>query len=967
MTLGVRDGLAQSRVNAILVDSQGYVWFATWEGASRFDGRRWVGFGTPQGLPNPLVWCLAEGPGGVIWMGTHGGGLARVADEGIAVLAEPIGPRNPASHVFQIAFDGAGGMWVASDRGLLRSASARPAELAFEAPAGLGEGWLALPPLDANDDLLLVSAHGLARWREGQLELWGLPGAREDIEPGELRSLATRRGGLYAVHARALFELGLPVGPGDGPTRRSVAFDLPPGATFYDVCEDQDGRLWVATSAGLARVDGAGARWFTAADGLPDGWVRALAADPRGGLWIGTHQGGAAYLPSSGAELFTSRSGLGDGHAVALTALEAGRWLVATEAVGLYELGNGRPRLVPGSDRPPFQSLQRNLARDGQGRWWLGTDAGLYRAPAGALDLERARALGPEAGLPPGSARVLGLDPADRAVVACEDGRIFLSAAGGECLAALPFTLPSGIARDVAFLPDGSVWVGDARSLWRWRGEHLERLDAGPGLGPEPQPRRLLVDSRGALWMGTRFAGLARAVEPGAEEPRFERFTTRDGLASDGVFALLEEPGGTLLAGTHRGLQRLWPQERRLETIAELGELASGWIHDLALDGRGSLWVATANGVARVPLSPRRPPKPLPEVRFTRCSLAGRDLSLPAAGARELPLLSIAESESLLEVEYVAVDPLRGAELRYQTRLEGLGRAWSPPTRALEARYGRLPAGRYRLEVRCVAAEGGPPSEPARLTLEVLPPPWKRPGFLALALLAASGAAFGLHRARLARGLALERLRTRIAADLHDEVGAGLARIAISSEHARRAGLEEGQELMGEVAELARGLRGSMGEVLWAIDPRQDSLVLLVHRLRSFALDLLGDGGRELELRLPEERELERLHLSPDRRRHLTRIFQEALVNVARHARAGRVEVELGLGGGRMRLRVRDDGVGFDPALARGGQGLESLRRRARELGGELHVDSAPGRGSSLSFEAPLRASRSRTRRRGEP
>jgi ligand-binding sensor domain-containing protein len=104
-TWNVRDGLIQSRVNDVHRDTNGFVWFATWDGVSRFDGVQFTNFGTHEGLPNPLVWCVAEAPDHTLWLGTHGGGLARIADVGQAVIAEPEGDSNPARRVFEIAFD----------------------------------------------------------------------------------------------------------------------------------------------------------------------------------------------------------------------------------------------------------------------------------------------------------------------------------------------------------------------------------------------------------------------------------------------------------------------------------------------------------------------------------------------------------------------------------------------------------------------------------------------------------------------------------------------------------------------------------------------------------------------------------------------------------------------------------------------------------------------------------------------
>jgi signal transduction histidine kinase/streptogramin lyase len=955
----VRDGLAQSRVNDVQRDRLGYVWFATWEGASRFDGRSFVRFGAQEGLANPLVWCVAEAPAGEIWLGTHGAGLARIAPAGTAVLSDPFGPRNPARHVYEIAYDQDGRMWLASSEGLFVSASARPDELAFRRFDELGSDWFGRCFADAGGELWFVTPQELVHALGDAIERWPLAFGSGHADPGEVRGAAARgAGGAWVAFERQLFVLDLPAEGAAEVVPRLQPLELAPGTSLYDVAEDAAGRVWLATTSGLARVESERTRWFGAQQGLPEDWIRSVEPDV-GGLWIGTHQSGAAWLAESGVELYSARSGLGDGHAVELVPLGADGWLVTTEVAGVYALERGRVRPIPLSDRPPFDRIQQNLTWDRLGSWWVGTDAGIYRVRGPSFELERAEPVGAEAGLPPSATRMLGLDRAGRVVVGAEDGRLFASAPEQARFEPLPYALDRP-PRAVVELPDGSAWLTEGENLWRWRAGELEAIAPWPEEGDVPRPRVLLVDERGWLWVGTRFGGLAWTTEPSAEEPRFERLTARQGLASDVVFALAEEGEDGLLIGTGRGIQRLRVAARQLEAVGD-DATPQEWINDLALDAEGRLWVAAVYGVARIPLDARTTHASLPRVRFTRCNVAGADLPLPAGGALEVPDIAVAYSNSSVAVEYVAVDPVRGEDLLYQTRVEGLDDAWSAPERGLRAQFGRLAPGDYRLLVRALDPGTGATSEPSAIRIDVAPPWWQHPLVLALVLAASAALGWGAHRVHLGRQLALERMRTGIASDLHDDLGAGLASIAISSELARRAPQGEAQAVMGEVAELARDLRGSMSELVWAIDPRNDSLAEATLGMRHFASDLLAGDGTALAFRAPDETELARRPIAPDRRRQLALWFKEAVVNVARHAGASRVEIELVLEPAGLALSIRDDGRGFDPAAQHAGQGLHNLRRRARELGGSVAIESAPGKGCCVRLDVPLQRSRWRS------
>ncbi len=196
-------------------------------------------------------------------------------------------------------------------------------------------------------------------------------------------------------------------------------------------------------------------------------------------------------------------------------------------------------------------------------------------------------------------------------------------------------------------------------------------------------------------------------------------------------------------------------------------------------------------------------------------------------------------------------------------------------------------------------------------------------------------------------------LARQIALDLHDEVGSGLAQIAILSEVGRRDATPATASLLAESAELARGLRSAMADIVWAVDPRQDRLVDLVRRMRQTAFNLLEADSLAVDFQAPPDGDLERVGLAPDRKRHLLLVFKETLTNVARHAAATRVDVALQLADGTLELEVRDDGCGFDPAARYAGHGLGSLRQRAAEMGAALSIDSAAGRGTTVRLRVP--------------
>ena len=217
------------------------------------------------------------------------------------------------------------------------------------------------------------------------------------------------------------------------------------------------------------------------------------------------------------------------------------------------------------------------------------------------------------------------------------------------------------------------------------------------------------------------------------------------------------------------------------------------------------------------------------------------------------------------------------------------------------------------------------------------------------------GLAYLLYRRRVARLLEMERMRTRIATDLHDEIGSNLSLIAMASEVATSQAPSGDAKMNGWlslIASTSRETVDSMSDIVWAVNPDRDRLQDLTQRMRRVADDAFTARNIAFHFSAPT-READ-VPLGADTRREVFRIFKESVNNVVRHAACQRAEVEFSVSAGRLRLRVSDDGAGFEPAAASDGNGMASMRRRATNLGGELRVRSQCGAGTTITLTAPV-------------
>jgi signal transduction histidine kinase len=256
---------------------------------------------------------------------------------------------------------------------------------------------------------------------------------------------------------------------------------------------------------------------------------------------------------------------------------------------------------------------------------------------------------------------------------------------------------------------------------------------------------------------------------------------------------------------------------------------------------------------------------------------------------------------------------------------------------------------------RAIAADGLESAEPSSDEIDIDPPFWRRAWFLAGVALILGIAMYAVHRLRVTRLLELERVRNRIATDLHDDIGSSLTQIAILTEVAQRriAGHDpDVVEPISRVSSISRELVDSMGEIVWAINPRHDRLQDLAARMRRFAADVLTSRRIVLRFRAPEP--AVDVPMSADHRRQCFLVFKEAIHNAVRHSSCTEVAVEIVLAGRLLAWTVGDNGIGFDPRRPSAGNGLRSMEARARALGGRLDITSHPGGGAIVRFEVAL-------------
>lgn len=981
-------GLPDSDLRALFEDSAGRIWVASnTSGLSRYDPHTgsFAHFrhntADPHSLSHDSIYGMAEDAAGQLWAGSQIG-LNRLDPASGRVerfFHDPGDPRSLShDYVYEVLADETGSqLWVATIGGGINRR--RVGDSGFER-------FDLARMLDGPDSLNSVFA--LARWGESKMFAGTRHGLVEmDIDSGRARLVDIGTGDATVVPALAW-----------GPSGRLWIGTMAHGVQVYDL---RTGAVSPANAAPLGE-DGQ-------LPALPQ--LQLLFSGER--LFVGTWGSGVytARLNQSAYGLISAGESPGQLRHHNVTAVLAGsggdgsNW-VGTFGGGLQALsGNGGGvDLPPGPEDALWSDGVLAIARRRNGQLLAGTNNGLWIFREGGgrrfIDSESGRGLG--AGY---VTSLLETEAGDLWVGVGGSG-LFRLAAGQSRF--VPYVHDPGKPRSLsgnyitALLQlDGGRLLAGTRSsdlnLCRTSPWRCVRLGSAEGLAHH-NVTTLHRSAAGDIWVGTDGGGLHQFRLAGANTLRLRRrWTQRDGLLSDSVMGIVEDDDGSLWLSSRQGLSRLQPQTGELvHHVAATGLPVTHFNARAAARDRQRLYFGGIGGLVSMPAGTamqKRAPSPVRLVELSRLGPDGDMVTQPAAALERVTL----NWGEMLSVSFAVLDYARGQHL-YQYRLDDSG-PWQSLGPRRELTLLELSPGHHRLQVRGRDAFGSWGQSPP-LELKVVPPLWMRGWFRAGALALLLLLAWALHHRRLRslrrRNRLLEQLRRqredaleeaqasgRQLADAHAGLRNLAARLQSAREEQRQQIARELHDELGQTLTAAKislqrvGSAGDDGERAGRLRESVAMLDGMIAQVRNISLSLrpplLDDAGlvNALEVYLDSVagRSGVAIRFSADRairgesqraRTAIFRLVQEAVSNVLRHAGATEIEVHLTREGRRLRLRVEDNGRGFNPAstwerVRRGEHlGLLGMLERARNAGGELDFAARPGIGSRVSAEIPL-------------
>ena len=458
----------------------------------------------------------------------------------------------------------------------------------------------------------------------------------------------------------------------------------------------------------------------------------------------------------------------------------------------------------------------------------------------------------------------------------------------------------------------------------------------------------LNFDKAGNLWFATKYTGVYKLTIDGDGVVSDKLYSTANGLLSNDVSNIFCDNEGRMWFMTQKGINILKYDSADVETMDKLNinegiEGAAIWLEQAG----DRLFLLTEEGVFITQNQPfKEKSEKAPKVFITNLLINGVANSEFSANSNNIHL---AHGQNNLTIEYSAITFTNTADIRYQYKLEGADNDWNVLSERGFVEYASLRPGRYTFKVRA-AMLGIEPGEETSLSFRISPAYYQSVWFYLLIAITVFALLYTFHKFRMRQVIKMERMRMRIASDLHDDIGSTLSSISMLSEMASRQDKEAILvKALNKIGENSRNVLNSMDDIIWSVNPQNDSLSNLVVRLREYAISVCESKNILFLMNVDEV--INNMKLDPNERRNIFLIVKEAINNAVKHSECTRLSVAFTLNRKQLEIKVSDNGCGFDPSIRGVRNGIANMERRAKQTGLELSIKSEQNNGTILSLK----------------
>ncbi|MEI6433961.1 MAG: two-component regulator propeller domain-containing protein [Bacteroidota bacterium] len=937
-----KEGLGNQIVHDIIQDKKGNIWFSAWGGGVfRFDGKNFTRFTEKEGLSYDVVLSMLQDNAGNIWFGTMNGSISKY--DGSSFTQYKIRQGDDKCSITSIIQDRGGNIWFGTsetgvycyDGKLFRQFTK------YEGLSGNSIKWMLQ---DKSGNIWFGMNSGGASFYDGKsftrfTEKEGLTNSCvQSIIQDKSGNIwfGTDGSGLILYDGKFFTHFTEKEGLGNN--------------SVYCIFEDNSGTIWVGGNGmGVSRYNGKIFTHFTEKDGLSDKRIFSIIQDKNENLWFGSMNGGANRYDGKSFTHFTGKEGLSDNLITCIFQEENGNIWFGTYGEGVI-CYNGKSFSHFTEKEGLSSNWIMNVIQEKSGNIWFGTDGG-------------------------GISRY--------------DGKSFTNFTEKEGLTSL------GVLNS---LPDnrGNLWVGTINGLNKYDGHFFTHFTKKEGLRND-WISCIFQDKDSNIWFGVKGNGVCRF-----DGNSFLYLTEKEGLANNEVLSIIQDKSGNLWFGTVSGLSKLSVNYMDKLAKGSSGESAEppvifknytyedGFLgvgcypRSLFQDKKGTIWIGANDRLTAFHPEGGETDTTATNIQLTGIELFNEDISwsnllnnkdtslVLGNGVRIsnikfdsvsewyfLPQnLSLAWNNNYLTFNFIGVTLKQSAKVKYKFKLQGLDDNWSALSSRTEAPYGNIPPGNYTFLVKAMNSEGYWSRE-FKYSFSIRPPWWETWwAYIAYILIVVAGIwasiyftlEFQRRKIRL-----IENERNRISRELHDDIGAELSRITVISQLLQKKTNMDGdiQEKLRKISDAGKRVLGSIGEIIWTMNPQNDDLESLVAYIRRFVTEYLETNDIEVNIEFPDE--IPEKAISDEYRRNVFLVVKEAIYNITKYSMATSVRLSMKLREKMVEFEISDNGTGFSVNEKQNrGNGLRNMNQRMKDIGGTFFISSEINQGTLIRISFPV-------------
>lgn len=1016
--ISLAQGLSQSTVFTLSQDSKGFIWAGTQDGLNKYDGLEFkTYYNIPfdsSSLSSAHVTSMLHDSKGRFWIGTanHGLNLYIPEKDKFKSFVSKTGSKNTLlSNTIHIIYEGPGGtIWLGSGNGLQRIITGSDAngnntvefETVFRDTSRTAFFAISTIYENTNGEVWIGTYRGLLKLSfqnndaflpEGGIIYTTNDGLNSDLVMAFQRD---PEGNYWIGTGKGLCVL-------NGKSNKIKQIPFPKSShliTMGEVnnfCISSDGTLWIASGRGLYTLSAEEVK--NVFDKTPElhlfryktkqinSGALCIREDKisKGIMWVGTGASGIIKLNSDkGKNIYTNhlRDVLQSAFVFSIAKDKEGIvWIGTTDGLVRFDKSKNDYRLFqssPHRDKGLRSDYITNIKIDKNDQLWIGTQKGLYRVKKRNSDkpgFEITTLFSKSQEL---IIRDLAFDKNGDLIVVLP-GRVFHLAINTVISTPIVQAITEGNKLPPGFsymsaLVDASnkLWLGTTKGLYIYNASsNGQGFDISESLFYEHREsdtnslrchtiNEIFQDSEGRTWLCTP-NGFIKA-ELNGNRMSFRNYSTVDGLKNNAVYGVLENPqDGALWMSTNGGLSKFDPATSKFSNFDIHDGLQSNEFNGGAFFRApdNEFFFGGVDGYSSFYPSEILEDTVAPRVYITGFSLTGEQNTPMQIG--ESKRIELKYNQNSFNINFIALQYSNPSQNKYAYRLEGFQKEWTKNDHGNQINFSQLPPGEYSFQVIGCNSDGVVSAKADTLSIIIHPPFWNTIWFYVLIALFISLVAWLLHayllRIKLRQLEEIEIIRKETAADFHDELGHKLTTISWFGEILKKKIGPDQKELrphLDRIIDTAGGLYHTMRDMVWAMDPGQDSMKDLYRQIQEFGESLFDQTGVEFKA-TQLNGEFTGLSIPLTQKRHVLLIFKEAMHNSFKHAQSKQVKLDLFRENNHITIKLEDNGRGFNLNWTETGNGLKNVKKRADAIGGKLNIVSTNS-GTMLELEVPLKS-----------